>query len=290
MEITEALGQIIKNMTAAADNLGFSVVVPAGTEKGEAPVSVANGKYTAAFTGDKGSFKIEVVDGKVYLKCAASQYKDAVEEDYAQSSTSLFENDNLSERDLRSMANEFNETIEKTYSKNAQKKQSARMPNPVSKTAAKNGSAYFDANTLGSRIAHMYPELKETYKANVERYGEFLPEDFFVNHGNKWIEATIRENDPTKMRKLFNCLNEIYNDGTNEVQGVIVVTILGDIAQDEQLLANCIDYMEDMALSVVEVCKQLKRSKSLRAKLENPPKYKPKKQRRQRFMPGQLGQ
>lgn len=290
MEIKEALGQIIKNMTATADNLGFSVVVPAGTEKGEAPVSVANGKYTAVFTGDKGSFKIDVVDGKVYLSCAISQYKDAVENDYAQASASLFENDDLSDRDLRSMANEFNETIEKTYSKNALKKQQTKIQNPVSKTAAKNGSAYFDSNTLGSRVAHMYPELKDEYKANVERYGEFLPEDFFINHGNKFIEATIRENDPTKMRKLFNCLNEIYNDGTNEVQGVIAVTILGDILQEEQLLANCIELMEDMALSVVEVCKQLKRSKTLRSKLANPPAYKPKKQKRQRFMPGQLGQ
>lgn len=290
MEIKEALGHIIKNMTATADNLGFSVVVPAGTEKGEVPVSVANGKYTVAFTGDRGSFKIEVVDGKVYLKTAASQHKDAVEEDYAQASASLFENDDLSDRDLRSMANEFNETIEKTYSKNAQKKQQTRMQNPVSKTAAKNGSAYFDSNTLGSRMAHMYPELKDAYKANIERYGEFLPEDFFLNHGNKFIEATIRENDPTKMRKLFNCLNEIYNDGTNEVQGVIVVTILGSLAQEEQMLANCVDYMEDMTLSVVEVCKQLRRSKSMREKLANPPKYKPKKQKRQRFMPGQLGQ
>lgn len=289
MEIVQALGQIIKNMTATADNLGFSVVVPSGTEKGEVPVSVANDKYTVAFTGDRGSFKIEVVDGKIYLKCAASQYKDAVEEDYAQSSTSLFESDSLDDRDLRSMANEFNETIEKTYSK-AQKKQQSKLPNPVSKTAAKNGSAYFDSNTLGSRIAQMYPECKEAYRANIERYGEFLPEDFFINHGNKWIEATIKENDPIRMRKLFNCLNEIYNDGTNEVQSVIAVTILGSMAQEEQLLANCVDYMEDMTLSVVEVCKQLRRSKSLRAKLEHPPKYKPKKQKKQRMMPGQLGQ
>lgn len=289
MEIKEALGQIIKNMTATADNLGFSVVVPSGTEKGDVPVSVANGKYTATFSGERGSFKIDVVDGKVYLNCAAAQYKDAVEEDYVQLSASLFENEDLTDRDLKSMSNEFNETIEKNYSKN-NKKQQTKMPNPVSKAAAKNGNAYFDSNTLGNKIAQMYPECKEAYKANIERYGEFLPEDFFVNHANKWIESTIRENDPTKMRKLFNCLNEIYNDGTNEVQGVIVVTILGNLAQDEQLLANSVDYMEDMTLSVVEVSKQLKRSKSLRAKLENPPKYKPKKQKRQRFMPGQLGQ
>ncbi len=289
MEIIQALGQIIKNMTANVDNLGFSVVVPSGVEKGEVPVSVSNGKHTVAFTGEKGSFKIEVVDEKVYLKCATVQYKDAVDDDYTQASASLFENADLSDRDLRSIANEFIETVEKTYSKNT-KKQQSKVPNPVSKTAAKNGSAYFDSNTLGSRIAHMFPELKDAYKSNVERYGEFLPEDFFINHGNRFIEDTIRQNDPTKMRKLFNCLNEIYNDGTNEVQGVIVVTILGSMAQEEQLLANCVDYMEDMTLSVVEVCKQLRRSKSLRAKLENPPKYKPKKQKRQRFMPGQLGQ
>ncbi len=289
METIQALGLIIKNMTASADNLGFSVVVPDGIEKGEVPVSVANGKHTVAFSGEKGSFKIEVVDSKVYLKCAATKIGDAVEEDYAQSSTSLFEADSLDERDLRSMANEFIETVEKTYSK-SNKKQQTKLPNPVSKTAAKNGSAYFDTVTLASRMVQMYPETKEAYKANVERYGTFLPEDFFVNHCNKYVMATIKENDPTKMKKLFNTLNEIYNDGTNEVQGVIVVTILGEMANDEKMIANCVDYMEDMTLCVIEVCKQLRRSKSIRAKLENPPKYKPKRQKRTNPLLNQLGQ
>ena len=68
---------------------------------------------------------------------------------------------------------------------------------------------------------------------------------------------TIRENDPQKMRKLFNCLNEIYNDGTNEVQSIIVITILGSINNDEQLLANCVDYMQDMTLAVIQANKYL---------------------------------
>lgn len=288
MEKVQALGLIIKHMTATADNLGFSVVIPQDTEKGEVPVSIANGKYTVAFSGDKGSFKIEVVDGKVYLKCAATQIGDAVEEDYAQASASLFDDD-FSDRDINSLANEFNETIEKTYSKSKNKGQT-KLPTPVSKTAAKNGSAYFDTVTLASRMTQMYPETKEAYKANIEKYGEFLAEDFFMNHCNKYILETIRQNDPIKMRKLFNCLNEIYNDGTNEVQGVIVVTILGSMADDEKMIANCVDYMEDMTLFVVEVCKQLRRSKSVRAKLENPPKYKPKKQKRRNPMLNQLGQ
>ena len=32
-----------------------------------------------------------------------------------------------------------------------------------------------------------------------------------MNHCNPLILQTIRENNPQKMRKLFNCLNEIYN-------------------------------------------------------------------------------
>lgn len=289
MEIVQALELVIKNMTAAADNLGFSVVTPEGVAKGEAPVSVSNDKYTVTFSGEKGSFKIDVSDNKVYLSCASTKIGDAVEEDYTQESTSLFEAESLTDRDLRSIANEFNENIEKVYSKSNNKKQT-RLPNPVSKTAAKNGSAYFDTVTLASRMTHMFPETKDAFKANVEKYGEFLPEDFFMNHCNKYIMATIRENDPAKMKKLFNSLNEIYNDGTNEVQGVIVVTILGEMANDEKMIANCVDYMEDMTLSVIEVCKQLRRSKSVRAKLENPPKYKPKRVKKTNPLLNQLGQ
>ena len=111
MEKVQTLGLIIKHMTATADNLGFSVVIPQDTEKGEVPVSIANDKYTVAFSGEKGSFKIEVVDGKVYLKCAATKIGDAVEEDYVQASASLYDDD-FSDRDVRSLANEFNETIE----------------------------------------------------------------------------------------------------------------------------------------------------------------------------------
>ena len=73
--------------------------------------------------------------------------------------------------------------------------------------------------------------------------------------------------------------NEIYNDGTNQVQSIIVVTILGSLYDDEKLLANCVDYMDDMTLSVIETNKLLRKS-SVRAKLEHPPLYKPKKQKK----------
>ncbi len=285
---SENLGIIIKHMVATADNYGFRVIIPEGTEKGQPPVAVQNGKYIATFAGDKGTFKIEVSDNKIYLKCAAAQYENAVEEDFAQQSAGLFEEENITDKDIRYFANEFNETITKIYGK-GKKSQSVKLPTPVSKSAARSGAVYFDTVTLASRMTAIYPECKEAYKQNVERYGEFLPEDFFLNHCNKYVIETIKENNPQKMRKLFNCLNEIYNDGTNEVQSIIVVTILGSINNDEELLANCVDYMQDMTLAVIEANKYLAKSKSSREKLVNPPRYRPKRQKKQSSFMNQMG-
>lgn len=289
IETAQALGQIIKKLTPAADSFGFKVVVPKDLEKGAVPVSVSNGKYTAAFSGEKGSFKIEVLEGKIYLKCSSAAFDDAVEEDYAQESASLFEESVIDEKDINFISNDFCETIEKIYSSKKRQNQGAKLPTPVSKSAAKNGSVYYDTVTLASRLLQIFPECKDAYKENVEKYGEFLAEDFFVNHCNPLILQTIRENSPQPMKKLFNCLNEIYNDGTNEVQGVIVVTILGSMFDDEKLLANCVDYMEDMTLSVIETNKLLAKSPKTIEKLKNPPKYKPKKPKKQKSFMNQLG-
>ena len=288
-DIIQQLALITKNVTSAADGVNMKAVIPEGTEKGAAPVSESNGKYTVAFSGEKGSFVIEAYGGKIYLKCSAAQYGSAVEADFTQQSASLFDPDTVDEKDIRYISNEFCDTIEKIYSK-ASKKQSNKLPTPVSKSAAKSGSVYYDTITLASRMTAIYPEMKEVYRSNIDTYGEFLPEDFFLNHCNKCIMDTIRENDPIRMRKLFNCLNEIYNDGTNEVQSVIVVTILGQMNGDEKMIANCVDYMEDMMLSVIETNKYLSKSAKARQKLSNPPAYKPKRKKKSGGFLSQLGQ
>ena len=86
---------------------------------------------------------------------------------------------------------------------------------------------------------------------------------------------------------MFQILNEIYEDGTSEVQDLIAVTILGQLGNDQILLARCVDYMsETMAPPVIEVNKYLASSKKARKLLENPPAYKPKKEKK----PGMFAQ
>lgn len=278
MELNSALSQIIKGIESTMNSNGFSVVVPEGTEKGALPASEKDGRTTVLYGGKNGAVKIEFFEGKISLLCSLADAKSAVDNDFKKTSTTLFDPETADARDIKYLVNDFCDGINDTYAKK-DKASNKKLPQPVSKSAAKSGSVYYDLVTLGSRFVGVYPELKEYYRQNIEKYGEFLADDFFVNYGNAKFRETVKANDPVQMKKLFNMLNDVYNDGTNQVQSVIVVTILGSLYDDEQLLANCTDYMDDMTLSVIETNKLLRKS-STRAKLEHPPLYKPKKQKK----------
>ena len=153
----------------------------------------------------------------------------------------------------------------------------------MSKAAAKSGEACYDANTFANRLSVIYPELRDEYRKNIETYGEFLPEDFFKNHAAPVVIKVIKENDPQKMRKLFNLLNEIYDDGTNEIQSIIS-RHRPRRAQQRSGSARKLRRLHERGhdLSVVQVNKYLAKSKSARMRLENPPKYKPKRKKEKR--------
>lgn len=209
--------------------------------------------------------------GKKILACLVSENSDAKEIAY--------------------VVEELSESLNTKFGKKEIKKiPSGKTPETVSKNAVKNGASY-DPNTLASRLCLVFPELRPLYKENIAIYGEFLAEDFFVNHGAPVIIAAIKENKPQTMKKLFQVLNEVYEDGTNDVQGIIAVTILGELNNDQILLARCIDYMsETMTSPVIEVNRFLATSagKKAKEKLQNPPPYKPKKEKRGGFMSNAL--
>ena len=84
------------------------------------------------------------------------------------------------------------------------------------------------------------------------------------------------------MKKLFKILNEIYEDGTSDTQGLIAVTILGKMNNEERLVNRAKEYMcDDMNELVVLINQYLASSKGDKVKelLKNPPPYKPKKQK-----------
>ncbi len=290
-DIYSVLSEINSGLAPVLAECGFTAVVPAGVEKGELPAVTDSGRITIEYKGENKALKLEHFNNKLALLGAAKE-GEILSSDFSQISLSLLDSESADSKDVKYIVNEFSETLVEHFGTKTQKPTKTKLPTPVSKAAAKSGSVSYDPNTLANRFTAIYPELRDEYKANCEKYGQFLAEDFFINHGTPVVLATIKENDPTKMRKLFNLLNDIYEDGTNETQSLIAVTILGAMNNDQEMLANCVDYMcDDMTSPVINVNKYLasKGGKGARMRLENPPKYKPEKAKKKGMM-SMLGQ
>lgn len=291
MDFKTALAGIAANMEEALSEVSLKPVMPEGAK--DSPVVEAEGKVYVTFTGEGGTVRLEASGDRIALLSSDIGAEELKDGDLGQISLMLFDPETADERDIKSTAAEFSETLTEKYGKT--KKFTApqkKARQTVSKTAVKNGEAFYDANSFAVRLIGAFPELKLLYKHNCEENGEFMPEEFFTQGGTKVILDTIRVNDPQKMKRLFNILNDVYDNGVNSVQSLIAVSIFGEMNNDQQLLANCVDYMSnDLCAVVIQVNKYLASSggKTARMRLENPPKYKPKKEKKGGIMSKMLG-
>jgi hypothetical protein len=283
-EIKEVLSRILDCMKDTLKDVNLVPVIPKGVEKGDVPAVTDNAHTYITLDGGNSAVRIEFVKDRISLLSCGKSYKEALDGDYDQIAQCLLEVQDVSDSYIASIADEFSDTLRSKYAKTKTFAANSKAPLPVSKAAAKSGTASYDPNTLASRLTEIYPELRPAYKENIERYGgEFLAEEFFIEHANREIIATIKENNAKKMKKLFNLFNDIYENGTNDIQSLIAVTIFSELNNDQVLLANCVDYMEnDMCNAVIQVNKYLASSgsKGMRMRLKNPPLYKPKKEKK----------
>lgn len=278
---TEQFAQVLSALEGTLASYGFQ---PLPGEAGAALTVNDNAAY-ALYAGEKGALKLQYQNERVEL--FAADDAESLEADGKRLLVSLLPG-GADERDVKYVVSEMSETLETRFSQKAvvKKKQNPKAPQTVSKAAVKAGS-FYDPNTLASKLCLVFPELRDAYKENLAQYEEFLPEEFFEKYGTPRVIAAIKENKPATMKKLFQTLNEIYEDGTNDTQSLIAVTILGALDNDQVLLARCVDYMsETMAPPVIEVNKFLATGKGKKAKekMKNPPAYKPKKKKKQGFL------
>lgn len=290
LELNNVMASVYDGIRMKADKYGFAPVFPEGVKANEVPLKTRdNGSAFIDFTGDKGAVRILYSDNKIFMLIGENDVSDTDDKNLKKISTNLMILAEYGQRDVNSCVRELCETFDESFGVKNLVKINNKTPVTVSRADAKNGIKNYDTITLASRIADVYPELKTAYRDNINTYGEFLAEDFFVNHANKYIIDTIKSNEPKAMKRLFNQLNDIFDNGLNETQNIIAVTILGSINNNPAMIKNIIPYLGDAMLEpVIEVNKILGKSKSARMRLENPPKYKPKKKKNP--MASMLGQ
>ena len=209
MELIEAYKIIEKYLADTNKELGFSKI---NTEDD-----------TLTFKGNKGLYRF-TFDKEADILSVENAYEDnGAETEFSSISKSLFELNRVDERDCRSAANEAAFEIKPLF---AEKKkaniESVKMPKGISRGKAKSGLISYDVNSLANRFGVLYPEFKDDIKQNIVDYGEFLPETFFKEIGTPKVIDVIKNGTEAEQKKLFNMLNEVYEDGTNEVQDMFL--------------------------------------------------------------------
>ena len=279
LERTNAIETVLKGVVPVMEQCGF----------GQGKDVARENAVVRDFEGEKGVLRLVFSTDRIHLLSGETGVDRTDDAAFNLDSTFLFEPETFDERDLKSLVNEMTEYLSETYAEKKAIVSKKKNIQTVSRTAAKMGAMAYDPVTLANKLCAMYPGMKDELKENIATYDEFLCEDFFVNHMNAEILRDIRENNPQRMKKLFGILGEIYEDGTNEVQSLIAVTILGQIQDDPVLTQNMLPYLTDtMAEPVLAASERLKKSRSSRMRLENPPKYKPKKQKKRKGLMSSL--
>lgn len=286
----EVMATIYKGTEEKIKTYGFAPVFPESVRQNELPLQERNSDACFMdYVGEKGKLRLLYSDGKIFLLLGEKDAPDADDKEFKRLSAMLMILEEYTDRDVKSAIAELCDTLDDNFGTKNLAKKNNKMPATVSKSAAKSGALSYDPVTLASRVVSVYPELKAPFKTNIDTYGEFLAEDFFVNHANALILDTIQKKDEKVLKKLFNQLVDIYDNGTNPTQNLIAVTILGSIHNDPVMMQTILPHLSDaMVEPVTEVNKYLEKSRSARMRLENPPKYKPKKKKN--FAASALGQ
>ena len=267
MELIEVFKILEKNLGSINSELGFGI-----KEKADESIT---------FSGEKGAYRV-VYDKNSETFAFECTYDTEIESpEFNTISKSLFELATYNDRDAKSLANEISDELSSLF--NARKKANldkVKMPKAVSRTKAKNGIISYDVDSLANRFGTLYPEFKDDIKKNIVQYGEFFPETFFLEIGTPKVMDVIANGSEAEQKKLFKMLNEVYEDGTNEVQDIIGVTILGEMKNDKKLMETAEKYMSDyMSGPVHEINRITAKKGGLSKKLSNPPAYKPKKKK-----------
>lgn len=271
------------------EKCGFSPVWQEGASKKESAVYSRGDSSVMDFVGADSRLRYVYNDNRIHFLTAPLDAETADDSAFKRDTTYLMLLDEYEDKDVKSLTNEINDFLSETYLR-SDSKISKKAPATVSRAAAKSGALSYDPVTLATKIAGVFPELKPKINENIAKYGEFLCEDFFINHGTPLVMEAIKQNDAQKMKRLFNILGEVYEDGTNEVQSLICVTVLGPVENDPELVQRIMPYLTDTMLEpVLSVSERLKKSKSAKLRLENPPAYKPKKQKSPGFLSQLMG-
>ncbi len=215
------------------------------------------------FKNEQNAVKIEYSEETKQFKLLLADIADGAVSEFAVISSWLFD-ETQNERDALAVGVDFADTLRgKLGLKKERGTVAAQLP-----VAEKNDNATILAFT--QKLLAVFPQYKDAYKANVEKYGRFLYLDFYVENFVPAVAALIDSGNKKQIKKLFDMLAEMYVSGNSETVDAIVAIICAVEFENTDRAAVVSEQLADNAhlkTAVREFGLSLAKNKKLQAAL-----------------------
>lgn len=201
--------------------------------------------------------KYDAGNKRIELKIR-SKSEDGEENDWKILSSWLLDAE-TSNRDADMICQDFIETILGPAKK--------QIRQPVKKSKSENGNigSLFFAN----RMVNIFPDLKQKIYVEKECYSEFRGVKFTKENIVPEIVSLLDDaKDKKRIEKLFLLLNDLYDNGSLDVRGIITMIILNSIEGEEKISLS----KQYMSKELISAWSAAEKFKGKRIKPEKPKK------------------
>lgn len=254
IEKTEAINGLLKAVSATMGAAGLSA-------EDNGKIMEVGDLQSVTYSGDAGTVRLEF-EG-IAMRVLASKPDD---KEFHELSTTLFETgaEDFDAKELRSIANDVIESAAKFFgvtpvyddakapAKGKGKQQPAKKAQQPEKKPAPsagrkkkhNPNEEYDAMDLANRLEAIYPETRGKIDENMDKYGRFLPEEYFQEVMADRVMKTIRSKDRQTLKRLFKAFNLFYDEGEKDTQSLVAVSLLGFQISQAEDSAELLEYVD----------------------------------------------
>ncbi len=240
--ITKAYDKIIKAITPIMEEKGF-------TEDTENKSFIVNNDRV---------IKVEYnEDAKTYELKSCGYADEKADENWVVLSSWLFD-DNSDDKDIASICNDFEYTLKEKLS----------VSQPKARFVEKGGKAVAssdDVESFTQKFLTLYPQYKDNYAWMMDKYGVFLPEEFFSTYGREKLLELMNLGEKKPIEKFAKFLSDFYEESNPEVRSIVTSTILtgligyeGNEKSFETLFGGMSEILSDNAKATLKLYKNRK--------------------------------
>ncbi len=190
------------------------------------------------FKNDKKALKIEYDEERQIYKLLAADVADGAAGEYAIISSYLFD-DSQTKNDAVSVGIDFVDSARKALGVKSGRRTVGGAELPTANTNTVN------VGTLTAKLLANYPELKDTYKYEVDKKGKFLYLDFYTTYFVPRVRETLDAGNKKATKKLIDMLCEIFVEGDRASVNLVIALLAAAIGTSGERFKAATDKMED---------------------------------------------